>query len=157
MGLADEEAVARAYDEIIGAAARAQPTARIVGVSVQRMAPTGIEVIIGGFRDPIFGPVVMFGLGGVLVEAFKDVSFRITPLSTQNARDMIRQIRSYPILQGVRGQKAVDIGKLEQTLLAVSAFMECNQEVAELDLNPVFAYSNGLVAADARVALVPLR
>jgi acyl-CoA synthetase (NDP forming) len=95
----------------------------------------------------------MFGLGGVLVEILKDVSFRIVPLARRDAREMIREIKGYPLLEGYRGQEPVDIGYLEELILKVSSFVEQHPEVAELDLNPIFAYKDGAVAVDARVVL----
>jgi len=117
------------------------------------MARPGVEVIIGMSQDAQFGPVLMFGLGGILVEVLKDVSFRIVPLSRRDAAEMIREIKGYPLLQGYRGREAVDISYLEELLIKVSNFAEHNPEVKELDLNPVFAYSDGAVAVDARVIL----
>jgi acyl-CoA synthetase (NDP forming) len=108
-------------------------------------------------KDPQFGPVMMFGLGGVLVEVLKDVSFRIVPLAKRDARQMIREIKGYPVLEGARGREAADIGALEALILQLSAFVEANPQVEEIDLNPVFAYSDGVIAVDARivVALTP--
>jgi acyl-CoA synthetase (NDP forming) len=95
----------------------------------------------------------MFGLGGVWVEVLKDVSFRIVPLEPRDAREMIREIKGRPLLEGYRGQEAVDIARLEQMILRVSAFVEQHPEIKELDLNPVVAYKDGAVALDARVVL----
>jgi len=129
------------------------PEAKIEGVSVQKMARPGGEVIIGMSKDAQFGPVLMFGLGGILVEILKDVSFRIVPLVRRDAREMIREIKGYPLLEGYRGQEPVDVANLEEVILKVSDFVEQHPEVAELDLNPIFAYSDGAVAVDARVIL----
>ncbi|MDO8688015.1 MAG: acetate--CoA ligase family protein, partial [Dehalococcoidales bacterium] len=145
--------VAKAYDDILGAIKQAYPAARLQGVSVQKMARPGVEVIIGMSKDPQFGPVLMFGLGGILVEILKDVSFRIVPLTPRDAREMIREIKGYPLLEGYRGQPPVDILNLEKLILKVSNFVEQHPEVKELDLNPIFAYSDGAVAVDARVIL----
>ncbi|OGN90335.1 MAG: hypothetical protein A2158_07770 [Chloroflexi bacterium RBG_13_46_14] len=132
---------------------KAYPDAKIEGVSVQQMARPGVEVIIGMSKDAQFGPVIMFGLGGILVEILKDVSFRIVPLEKRDAREMIKEIKGYPVLEGYRGQEAVDIKNLEELILKVSAFVERHPEIDELDLNPVFAYSDGATAVDARVIL----
>ena len=132
---------------------RNHPQAMIEGVSVQKMARPGVEVIIGMSKDAQFGPVLMFGLGGVLVEILKDVSFRIVPLAKRDAREMIKEIKGYPLLEGYRGQEPVDVANLEELIFMVSSFVEQNPEVAELDLNPIFAYSDGAVAVDARVIL----
>ena len=130
-----------------------QPSARLLGVSVQKMARPGVEVIIGMSKDPQFGPVLMFGLGGILEEVLKDVAFRIVPLSRRDASEMIREIKGFPILKGYRGLDPVDIAVLEDLLLKVSVLVEKNPDIAELDLNPIFAYKDGAVAVDARVVL----
>ena len=117
------------------------------------MARPGVEVIIGMSKYVQFGPVIMFGLGGVLVEVLKDVSFRIVPLTKRDAKEMISEIKGYPLLEGYRGQEPVDVPNLEEWIVKVSDFVERNPEVKEIDLNPVFAYSNGALAVDARVIL----
>ena len=142
-----------AYDEIMESIGKAYPDAGIHGVSVQKMARAGVEVIVGMSKDAQFGPVLMFGLGGILVEILKDVSFRIVPLVKRDASEMIHEIKGYPLLEGYRGQEAVDVAKLEDLILKVSDFVEGHEEIKELDLNPVFAYSDGAVAVDARVVL----
>ncbi len=153
LGLKTVRQVGRAYDDIIEAVKKAHPGAKINGVSVQKMARPGIEVIIGMSKDSQLGPVLMFGLGGILVEILKDVSFRIVPLLKRDAREMIREIKGYPVLEGYRGQEAVDIANLENMILKVSGFVEQHPEIKELDLNPVFAYCHGAVAVDARIIL----
>ena len=142
-----------AYREIVASVRQKQPSARLLGVSVQKMARPGVEVIIGMSKDPQFGPVLMFGLGGILVEVLKDVAFRIVPLSRRDASEMIREIKGFPILKGYRGLDPVDIAVLEDLLLKVSVLVEKNPDIAELDLNPIFAYKDGAVAVDARVVL----
>jgi len=153
LGLKTKAQVGKAYSEIIKNIKKQYPKANIHGVSVQKMARPGVEVIIGVSTDAQFGPVVMFGLGGVLVEILKDVAFRIVPLEKKDAREMIKEIKGYPVLEGYRGQEAVNINKLEDMILKISKFVEKNPQVKELDLNPVFAYSDGAVAVDARIIL----
>ncbi len=153
LGLETARQVGKAYEDILQAVRQKHPQARIQGVVVQKMARPGVEVIIGMSKDDQFGPVLMFGLGGILVEVLKDVSFRIVPLAERDAAEMIREIKGYPLLEGYRGQEAVDVSHLEELLLKVSEFVERNPEVKELDLNPIFAYSDGAVAVDARVVL----
>ncbi len=153
LDLRTAEQAGEAYDDILKAIKKQYPEAKIQGVSVQQMARPGVEVIIGISRDAQFGPVLMFGLGGILVEVLKDVSFRIIPLARRDAREMIREIKGYPSLEGYRGQEKVDVANLEELILKVSAFIEQHPEVEELDLNPVIAYSDGAVAVDARVVL----
>ena len=153
IGLEDETAVRAAYDDIVAAVKERQPKARIEGVAVQAMARPGTEVIVGMSKDPQFGPVLMFGLGGIFVEVLKDVSFRIVPLEERDAREMIDEIKGRAILDGVRGGEPADIGALAGLLLQLSAFAEANPQVEELDLNPVFAYKDGCLAVDARIVV----
>lgn len=153
LNLRDREAVGQAFDEIIENAKKAVPGARIAGVAVQHMAPQGTEVIVGMTTDPQFGPVLMFGLGGIMVEVLKDVSFRLVPLEEKDAQAMIDEIKGRPVLSGVRGQPPADIAALKQTILKVSEFVQQHPEVRELDLNPVFAYPDGALAVDARIVV----
>ena len=153
LGLDTPEAVTAAFAEIVAAVKKHQPDARIEGVAVQKMARPGIEVIIGMSKDPQFGPVLMFGLGGVLVEVLKDVAFRIVPLEPRDARQMIREIKGFAVLQGFRGQEPADLEALERLILKLSAFVEAHPEIEELDLNPVFAYKDGATAVDARIVV----
>lgn len=153
LDLASADDVRAAFGRILAAAKEHAPDATVDGVAVQRMEPPGIEVIVGMTKDPQFGPVLMFGLGGVLVEVLKDVAFRVVPLTERDARQMVHEIKGYPLLEGYRGHDPADVAKLEQLLLQVSAFVEQHPEVAELDLNPVFAYRDGAIAVDARIVL----
>ncbi len=153
LGLKTSRQVGKAYNDIMASIKQKYPEAKLQGVSVQKMARPGVEVIIGMSKDPQFGPVLMFGIGGVLVEILKDVSFRIVPLTKRDAREMIREIKGYPLLEGYRGTEPVDVTNLEEIILRVSSFVEQTPEVKELDLNPIFAYKDGAVAVDARVIL----
>ena len=153
LGLATPEDVGAAYREIMSNTRQNSPEARIDGVSVQKMAPPGVAVIIGSTKDTQFGPVIMFGLGGLLVEIIEDVSLKITPISPQDAADMLREIKGYKLLKGYRGQPPVDTDALVEMLLAVSGFVENNPVVKEIDLNPVIAGTDSAVAVDARVVL----
>lgn len=153
LNLTSKDEVGAAFDRVVASAKKAEPAATIDGVAVQRMEKQGIEVIVGMIKDPQFGPVLMFGLGGVLVEVLKDVAFRVVPLNERDARQMVHEIKGYSVLEGYRGHDPADVPKLEQLLLKVSAFVEAHPEVAELDLNPVFAYKDGALAVDARIVL----
>jgi acyl-CoA synthetase (NDP forming) len=153
VGPATAAEVEAAFDEIMAAVKERQPDARVEGVAVQKMAPAGTEVIVGMSKDPQFGPVMMFGLGGIFVEVLKDVAFRIVPLEPKDAREMVREIKGFPVLEGVRGQEPADIEALEKLILQVSEFIEAHPEIDELDLNPVFAYKDGVIAVDARIVV----
>ena len=153
LGLANATQVGKAYSEIISSVRQKYPKAIIHGISVQRMAPLGTEVIIGMSKDPQFGPVIMFGLGGIIVEVLKDVSFRIVPVTERDAQGMITEIKGYPLLKGYRGQEPANILALEELIIKVSQFVEQNPQIKELDINPIFAYKDKAIAADARIIL----
>jgi len=156
LGLASAAQVGKAYGDIVTAIKKHHPKAKVEGISVQKMARPGVEVIIGMTKDAQFGPVLMFGLGGILVEVLKDVSFRIVPLAKRDAHEMIKEIKGYPLLEGYRGQEPADVPFLEDLMLKVSDFVDKNPEIKELDLNPIFAYKSKAVAVDARVILEPV-
>jgi acetate---CoA ligase (ADP-forming) subunit beta len=153
LGLNSLTRVGNAYNEIISSVQQKMPQARIKGVSVQKMARPGVELIIGMNQDPQFGPVLMFGLGGILVEVLKDVSFRLVPITLRDAAEMVREIKGFALLQGYRGQEPVNIPNLEELLVKVSNFIEKNPQIKELDLNPLFAYKDSIIAVDARIVL----
>ena len=150
----DEEA-ARAFDEIRTALARSNPSARFQGVTVERMIVGGVETIVGMTRDPLFGPVVIFGLGGVAVELLHDVSLRVAPLTDRDAEEMLREIRGFPILDGYRSTPKSNVPSLLDLIHRVSRLASDQEEVAELDLNPVVVFPGEApcVAVDARVRL----
>lgn len=153
LNIADEAQVAEAYDKMIASAKAKYPDAAIDGISVQKMAEKGVEVIIGMSKDPQFGPMLMFGLGGIFVELLKDVSFKIVPLREKDAKAMLSEINARPMLQGFRGSEPVNEQAIVDTLMKLSSFIEANPEIEELDMNPLFATKDGLVAVDARIAI----
>ena len=144
-----------AFDLIVYRASRYVPGARIWGCLVQKMVPPGREVLIGMSRDPQFGPLVAFGLGGIYVEALKDVVFRVAPFGPEEAAEMIREIRSYPLLEGVRGEPPADHAALVDALCRVSQLVTDFPEIVELDINPLVVYEEGrgAVALDMRLVL----
>jgi acyl-CoA synthetase (NDP forming) len=113
----------------------------------------GVKVGIGIIKDPHFGPVAMFGLGGIFVEVLKDVSFRIIPLEERDAREMITEIKGYKILKGARGEFPKDIKAIREVLMKVSKLTMENPEISEIDLNPIFVFENGIQVVDARMIL----
>lgn len=155
LGIADADELRGAAQRIHDAVAAAAPGVAPAGLSVQPMAAPGTEVILGITQDQQFGPVLMFGLGGVFVELLKDVAFRVVPLEPRDASEMIREIQGFPVLEGFRGAEPADLGAIERMLLQLSEFAEAHPEVAELDLNPVFARADGAIAVDARIVLTP--
>ena len=153
LDLGSDDEVRAAYDELLANAERFAPGAELQGVLVQEMLGEGVEVIIGTTRDPVFGQVIMFGLGGIFVEALKDVSFRIAPLSRRDAREMIEEIRGYPVLQGIRGREPADVDAIVDAILRVSRLVEDHRdEIEELDINPLRVFPTGAKALDALVA-----
>ncbi len=153
LNLANPTQVARAYREMLTSVSERLPRANLQGVSIQKMAPPGIEIIIGMTKDAQFGPVLMFGLGGILVEVLKDVSFRLVPLTARDADEMVREIKGFALLKGFRGQDPANLPAIEKCLLKVSHFVEENPNIKELDLNPLLAYKSGVLAVDARIVL----
>jgi acetyltransferase len=151
LNLSGEADLRRGHAEILAACKRYKANAEIEGVLLAPMARKGTEVIIGVSRDPVFGPVLMFGLGGIFVEVLEDVAFRAIPLSHDDAYSMVNQIKARKILDGVRGEPAVSKDALVELLLSVSSIVDAHSEILELDLNPVIAYSNGYAVVDARV------
>jgi acetyltransferase len=151
--LNNEDKVRKAFKDIMSDAKKFDPSADLRGVLVTPMAEEGLEVIIGTKIDDQFGPIIMYGLGGIMVEILKDVSFRVLPISSTTAKWMIRETKSYPILNGVRGKPPGDEKALRRLLLMVSEIIEAYPEIQEMDLNPVIIYESGLNIADARVIL----
>jgi len=153
VNLENPEKVKGAFKEIIANAKAYDASANIEGVLLYHMVSGGEEVIIGLTTDPTFGKVIMFGLGGIWVEVMKDVSFRVVPLSRTDARDMAEEIKGYPLLTGIRGRSAKDIDALCDLLVKVSNLAQANEEIMEMDLNPVFVMDNGAIIVDARIIL----
>jgi len=155
IGLKSDIEVREAYDRIIERVRKKVPDARVEGVLVEKMYPSDVEVIVGMTKDPQFGPAIMFGLGGIFVEVLKDVSFRIVPVNEEDAREMIQEIKAYPILAGVRGKEQRDIDAIVKIILKVSELVSRYEQINQLDLNPIFVYEKGrgAVAVDARIIL----
>lgn len=153
VNLCDRQAVEQAYDEIMSSCRSYAPDADIEGVAVQGMAKMGTEIIMGMIKDASFGPVVMFGLGGVLVEVLKDVSFRIVPIEKSDAEEMTSEIQGRKLLEGYRGSEPADIVCLQDMLVKLSDFVNATPGIEEIDMNPVFAYNDGAVVVDARIIL----
>jgi acyl-CoA synthetase (NDP forming) len=130
-----------------------KPGSRVVGILVAEMAPESTEVIVGMVTDPQFGPALMFGLGGIFVEILKDVSFRIAPITEIDAREMIEEIKAFPILKGYRGSPPADLESIIKILMAVSKLVTERPEINQLDLNPVEVYEKGAKVVDARIIL----
>jgi len=143
------EEVRTTYNDIISRIEKAVPDANIEGILVQQMALPGHETIVGLKKDAQFGHALMFGLGGIFVEVYKDVSFRVVPIEKSDALDMISEIKGYPILKGIRGRKPADIDSITDVLVSVSKMAE-KENIIELDINPLIVSESGAIAVDAR-------
>ena len=150
LNICGPEGVGDAYERIVRKARKIDPGASAV---VEAMAPQGTEVIVGAKRDPQFGPTVLFGLGGIFVEVFKDVAIRVAPVDKPMAAGMIEETKGYAILKGFRGKKGVDLDALADIIVKTSRLMVAEGDILELDMNPVLAYEKGALAVDARIVL----
>lgn len=159
LNLQSDEAVRQAFETIQRRLADAGQSEAMEGVLVQRMVAGGVEVMVGVTADPLFGPLIAFGLGGVHVEILGDVAFRVTPLTDRDAREMVRAIRGYRLLEGYRGHPPADVKALEQVLLRMSFLVDQIPEITEIDLNPIFALppGEGCQIVDARIRIEPVR
>lgn len=153
LNIKDQHELVAAYDRLMQNMQKQHPAARINGVLLQPFVSGGQEVIMGGKTDPQFGPVVIFGLGGIFTEAIRDIACRVAPISPEDAMEMIREIKSYSILSGLRGHKSADIEALAECLHRLSFLLYHNPEIMEVDLNPVLAGPKGCLALDARIVL----
>jgi acetyl coenzyme A synthetase (ADP forming)-like protein len=155
LGIKSAEQAEQTFHDIVASAKKYRPSALIRGILFQQMAREGVEVILGSTRDPRFGPICMFGLGGIFVEALKDVTFRLAPMWETSAENMIRDIKAYRVLKGIRGRPPADIKAAKLCILRLSAMVANHTEIAELDINPLILYpeGEGCVVADARIIL----
>ncbi|MCD6084418.1 MAG: acetate--CoA ligase family protein [Desulfurococcales archaeon] len=157
VGLSSSDEVVKAFKDIMNGVAKHAPKARVAGILVQEMVPEALEVIVGTTRDPTFGPIVLFGLGGIFVEVLKDVSFRITPVTKYDAETMLSEIKAAKILEGYRGMPPRDKEALVDMIIKISKFMEEQEDVTDVDLNPIMVFEEGKGAkiADARILIKP--
>ena len=153
LNIKDETEARLAYQEIMLRVKRYNKETQIFGVITCSMITKATEIIIGMIKDPHFGPVIMFGLGGIFVEILKDISFRILPIEERDAREMITEIKGYDILKGARGEGPKDIKAIKEVLMKISKLTTENPEINEIDLNPIFVFEKGLQVVDARMIL----
>jgi acetyltransferase len=154
LGLETDDQIRKAFNDIVKNAREFNPKADIRGALISPMAEAGVEIIIGTTIDDQFGPVIMVGLGGIMVEVIKDVAFRVLPISgIEEAGQMIQDTRSHRILKGIRGNAPSDIDALKQLLITCSDVIEAYPEIKEMDLNPVIVHPDGLMVVDARIIL----
>jgi acetate---CoA ligase (ADP-forming) len=157
LNITTSDLVRKAFAEIMEKSRKAHPEAKIYGVSIDKMVPRGREMIIGMSRDPQFGPMIMFGLGGIYVNFLKDVAFRIAPVSQRDAEGIVKETKSNTLLKGIRGEPPADIKALQETILRVSQLVITYPEIAEMDINPILVYKEGegCQALDVKIALTP--
>jgi len=153
VGLKTATDVEAAYKTIMENAKKYDPSAHLLGVLIMEMAPQGIEVIVGAIKDPQFGATIMFGVGGIFVEVLKDVTFKIAPVTFDEAKEMINSLKSVALLKGYRSTPPADIDALAEIIVNVSRLLMEHPEIKELDLNPVIAYAKGANTVDARIIL----
>jgi len=155
VGISSELELRQAFNEVIKNARSYKPNAKITGVTIQEYLPPAREIIVGALQDPSFGATVMFGLGGVWVEVLKDISFRLAPLGSEDAMEMIKEIKGYPILAGLRGAPPADIEAIANLIQKVGQLAYEFPEISELDINPIFVFNagKGVIAVDARIVL----
>ena len=153
LNLKTEKEVEDSFHRIINNVKKYDKNAKILGVLVQEMVNPSTEVIVGGLKDPQFGQTIMFGLGGIFVEILKDVTFRVAPVTKQEASEMISEIKAYPLLKGYRNNPPSNIESIVSLIINTSNLMMENPMIKELDLNPVIVYERGLKVVDARIIL----
>jgi acyl-CoA synthetase (NDP forming) len=153
LNLRDEQAIREGFAKVVTNASRVSRPEKVLGVLVAPMAPKGQECIVGMIRNPQFGAVLMFGLGGIFVEVLKDVSFRVAPPSDLDIEEMIHEIKGYPLLAGVRGQKSKDTGILKEVLQRVAQLAADHPEIREVDINPIIVHEQGASIVDARIII----
>lgn len=153
LGLKDSAELEGRWAEMIYSIADESPTAMIEGFLIEEMVPKGVEVIVGAVRDEQFGPLIMFGTGGVSVELLRDISFRLGPLTRDEAFSMMSEVKSFPLLTGFRGSHVKDLDAIAEVLIKVSRLMEDADGLKELEINPLIVYDRGAVAVDARATV----
>ena len=153
VGLKNADDVRNAYNQILVSVKKYNGKAMILGILVQEMAPPATEVIVGAIKDPQFGPAVMFGLGGIFVEVLKDVTFRVVPITEDEASEMITEVKAYPLLKGYRNTPPADTKAIAKILLNTSRLVSDYPLIKEFDLNPILVYEHGAKAVDARIIL----
>ncbi|WP_455364027.1 acetate--CoA ligase family protein, partial [[Eubacterium] cellulosolvens] len=153
LNIQDRHELSEAYNRLIGMLEKKIPSEEIVGVLVEKMMPPSTELIIGGLRDPQFGPSLMFGIGGIFTEVYNDVTFRVAPIDRKDAAEMIRELKGSKILEGIRGNPPADQEAIITILVNTSELLYEHEAINQLDLNPVMAYPKGVCAVDARIIL----
>lgn len=153
LNINSSEEVERAFKYVVANASKVGSNVEIKGVLIEEMLPKGLEVVVGALEDAEFGPIVMFGLGGIFIEVLRDVTFRAAPITIDEAKKMMKEVKGYKLLEGYRGQEPADTNALAKIITAVSRLIIENKEICQIDLNPVIVWRNGAKIADARILL----
>ncbi len=155
LNINNEKELKSQYKSMISKVIKREPTAKILGVMIQKMMPATTEVIVGAIRDSQFGPTIMFGMGGIYTEIYSDVAFRVAPIDKVDADNLITGIKGAKILQGARGKPPADTEALTNLLINVSNLITLHENIIQLDLNPVLTYPDGVCAVDTRIIINP--
>jgi acyl-CoA synthetase (NDP forming) len=153
LNVKDEKELEVQYEKLLVEIGKREPSAKVLGVLIEKMMPSSTEVIVGGIRDSQFGPSIMFGIGGIFAEIYDDVAFRVAPIDKIDASNLVHEIKGYKILEGARGKPPADLNSLINVLISVSDLMMEHDAISQLDLNPVIVYSDGVCAVDVRIIL----
>jgi len=153
LNIRNEHELETQYKKMTADVNKRAPSAKILGISVEKMMPSATEVIVGGIRDNQFGPSIMFGMGGIFTEIYNDVAFRVAPIERIDAWNLIHELKGSRILEGTRGKPAADLDAIINVLLSVSGLITEHDTISQLDLNPVMAYSDGVCAVDTRIII----
>ena len=153
LNVKDEKELKVQYEKLLVEIGKRNPSAKVLGVLIEKMMPSSTEVIVGGIRDSQFGPSIMFGIGGIFAEIYDDVAFRVAPIDKIDASNLVHEIKGYKILEGARGKPPADLDSLINVLTSVSDLMMEHNAISQLDLNPVIVYSDGVCAVDVRIIL----
>jgi acyl-CoA synthetase (NDP forming) len=153
LNIRDEEELKAEYEKLVAEVGRREPSAKVVGILVEKMMPTSTEVIVGAVRDRQFGPSIMFGIGGIFTEIYDDVAFRVAPIDKIDALNLVHELKGSKVLEGARGRPPADLGSVINVLIDVSNLMMEHDAISQLDLNPVIVYSDGVCAVDSRIII----
>jgi acyl-CoA synthetase (NDP forming) len=153
LNIRDEKELEVQYEKLLVEIGKREPSAKVLGVLIEKMMPPSTEVIVGGIRDSQFGPSIMFGIGGIFAEIYDDVAFRVAPIDKIDASNLIHELKGYKILEGARGKPPADLDSITNILTSVSDLMMEHEAINQLDLNPVIVYSDSVCAVDSRIII----
>jgi acyl-CoA synthetase (NDP forming) len=153
LNIRNEKELKAAYEKLVSEVGIRNPSAKVTGILIEKMMPPSTEVIVGGIRDPQFGPSIMFGIGGIFTEIYDDVAFRVAPIDKMDALNLVHELKGSKILEGARGKPPADVDSIINVLINVSNLMMEHDAISQLDLNPVIVYSDGVCAVDSRIII----